>query len=69
MDAYRVPKEKDANFPVTAVASALIPTSAPAVAPAAADGGMNAAPAGGRGHRRRPHLDRAGQLAAESRSA
>jgi hypothetical protein len=37
VDAYRVPKEKDANFPVTAAPA---PLSAPAVAPAAADGGM-----------------------------
>lgn len=36
--AYRVPKENDANFPVTADASA------PAVAPAAAAGGMSITP-------------------------
>jgi hypothetical protein len=47
VDAYRVPKEKDANFPATAVASA--PAPAPAAAPAAANAGSDltwTAPAG-----------------------
>ncbi|HXA80792.1 MAG TPA: hypothetical protein VNV14_05945 [Opitutaceae bacterium] len=40
VDAYRVPKEKDANFPVAAAA----PTPDPAPVPASSDGGMNVAP-------------------------
>jgi hypothetical protein len=43
VEAYRVPKEKDANFPVTTDAPA--PLSAPVVAPAASGGDMGVAPA------------------------
>jgi len=43
VDAYRVPKEKDANFPVIAAASD--PASTPAAVPTAVERGMSVTPA------------------------